>query len=307
MAAIPSGTRVAGTPVALTSPAESARWRRFYARYSAHLGFGAAFVVVLLGWLERDARYLNAGSGAGLALGIVGLACMLAQLLYPLRKRFRILAFLGPLKHWFRSHMLIGTAGPIAALYHCNFTPGSVNSAVALYSALLVAGSGFIGRYIYSKIHQSLYGRRTTLQELLGRVAAAKAADSRIAQFIPELSKRLAQVDQAVLKPPSGLVACVALPFRLAVITRVERWRLTRFVHRRLLVESVCSALLGQHRHGFEKVTRRYIGAHLNAVRNVAEFIAYQRLFALWHVVHRPFFVILLIALAIHLYAVYEY
>jgi len=307
MAAIPSGTRVARNPVALTPPTEQEGWRQFYERYGARLGFGAAFVVLLLGWLERDSRHLNAGAGFGLALGIVALVGMLAQLLYPLRKRVRALAFLGPVKHWFRSHMLIGTVAPIAALYHCNFTPGSVNSAIALYSALLVAGSGFIGRYIYTKIHQGLYGRRTTLQELLGRVAAAKAADSRIAQFVPELVKRLAEVDRAVLKPPAGLVACVALPFRLAVITRLERWKLARFVHRRLLVESVCSSLLWQHRRGFEKVTRQYIGTHLHAVRRVSEFIAYQRLFALWHVVHRPFFGILLIALAIHVYAVYRY
>ena len=60
--------------------------------------------------------------------------------------------------------MVLGTLGPLAALYHCNFTTGSVNSRVALYAALLVAGSGFVGRYIYSKIHLGLYGRRTDLE-----------------------------------------------------------------------------------------------------------------------------------------------
>ena len=252
-------------------------------------------------------RDLDAGAGLGLALGILALCCMLAQLLYPLRKRFRSLTFLGPVKHWFRSHMIIGTVGPLAALYHCNFTPGSVNSEVALYSALLVAGSGFVGRYIYSKIHQGLYGRRTTLQELLGRVVAAKPSDPRIATFVPDLSQRLAEFDQAVLKPPASLLACTVLPLRLAWITRIERWKLMRFVRRRLLVESVCSPVLAQHRKGFQKITRHYIATHLRAVRRVSEFVAYQRLFALWHVVHRPFFVVLLLALAIHVYAVYRY
>jgi hypothetical protein len=262
---------------------------------------------VVIGWLGRDGRDLNAGVGVGLALGVLALACMLAQLLYPLRKRFHALAFLGPVKHWFRSHMIIGTLGPLAALYHCNFMPGSVNSRVALYSALVVAGSGFIGRYIYSKIHQGLYGRRTTLQELLARVVAAKPSDPRIATFVPDLSRRLAEFDQAVLRPPASLLSCTVLPLRLAWITRAERWKLMRFVRRRLLVESVCSPVIAQHRKGFEKITRHYVATHLRAVRRVAEFVAYQRLFALWHVLHRPFFVILLIALAIHVYAVYRY
>ena len=67
------------------------------------------------------------------------------------------------------------------------------------------------------------------------------------------------------------------------------------------------SPVLAQHRKGFEKITRQYVATHLRAVRRVSEFIAYQRLFALWHVVHRPFFALLLVALAIHLYAVYRY
>ena len=307
MATIPSGIRAVRNPKHLTPPAEPAAWRGFYERFGARLGFGAAFAAVLVGWVGRDGRALNAGKGVGLALGMLALACMLAQLLYPLRKRFRSLAFLGPVRHWFRSHMVIGTVGPLAALYHCNFSPGAFNSRVALYSALLVAASGFVGRYIYAKIHQGLYGRRTTLQELLARVAAARPTDPRIAKFVPELSERLAAFDRTVLKPPASLAACAVLPLKLALITRLQRFALLRFVHRRLLVESMCSPWVAQHRKGFERITRQHVAAHLRAVRRVAEFIAYQRLFALWHVVHRPFFGILLVALAVHLYAVYRY
>jgi len=307
MATIPSSVRAVRTPRDLTPLAEPAAWRAVYERHGARLGFGAAFAAVLLGWWGRDIRLLNAGTGLGLALGILALACMLAQLLYPLRKRFKSLTFLGPVKHWFRSHMIIGTVGPLAALYHCNFSPGAFNSRVALYSALLVAASGFVGRYIYTKIHQGLYGRRTTLQELLARVAAARPTDPRIAKFVPELSERLAAFDRTVLKPPASLAACMVLPFKLALITRLESFALRRFVHRRLLVESVCSPWLAQHRQGFEKITRLHLALRLRAVRRVAEFIAYQRLFALWHVVHRPFFGLLLVALAVHVYAVYRY
>src|SRR6185295_6123670 len=140
-------------------------WRRAYERFGAHIGFGTAGVVLLVGWLNRDVRAWRAGDAFGYSLGVVALACMLLLLMYPLRKRLRFLSFLGATKHWFRTHMILGTSGPLLALYHCNFTIGSFNSRVALVSALLVACSGFIGRYIYSKIHVGLYGRRTDLKE----------------------------------------------------------------------------------------------------------------------------------------------
>jgi len=64
---------------------------------------------------------------------------------------------------------------------------------------------------------------------------------------------------------------------------------------------------LRQYGASLERITREYIASHLRQVRRVAEFVAYQRLFALWHVVHRPFFAILVIAVVIHVIAVHRY
>jgi hypothetical protein len=94
---------------------------------------------------------------------------------------------------------------------------------------------------------------------------------------------------------------------RLAVITRLEQWRLIAFARRELRVESLRSARLRRYGPSLERITREYIANHLRQVRRVAEFVAYQRLFALWHVVHRPFFVILVLAAAIHVVAVHSY
>jgi hypothetical protein len=257
--------------------------------------------------MTRDASTLDAGRGLGYALGIAAISCMLLLLVYPLRKRLKFLAFLGATKTWFRTHMILGTLGPLAALYHCNFTTGAVNSRVALACALVVAGSGFVGRYIYSKIHHGLYGRRANLQELLARVSLAAPTAARVAAFVPELTARLGAFDRTVLTPPRGLLGCVALPLRLAVVTRVEYWSLLRFTRRRLLVESLCSARTRQHALTLERITRHYITDHLRQVRCVAEFVAYQRLFALWHVIHRPFFFLMLVTVSIHVFAVHYY
>jgi hypothetical protein len=301
MAAVPSRT------VAAQQIDERGLTTQILARFGAHIGFGAAALAALLGWALREHRIFDADSGVGYVLGIVAVASMAALLAYPLRKRFAFLKFLGPTKNWFRTHMALGTLGPLAALYHCNFTTGSVNSRIALYAALLVAGSGFIGRYIYSKVHLGLYGRRADLKELLARIEVAAPAAARAAEFVPELTRRLLEFDRTVLVPPSSVFQCALLPLRLAVVTRLEYLKLIAFARRELAAESLRSERLHRYGPSLERITREYIAAHLKQVRRVAEFVAYQRLFALWHVVHRPFFVVLAVAAVIHVIAVHSY
>jgi len=307
MAAIPAELRSARHTTGAKPERERSAWLAFYERFGAHLGFGGAALLVGVGWASRGVHLFTAKSGLGYVLGYVAIGCMLALLMYPLRKRLKFLAFLGPTKNWFRTHMMLGTLGPLCALYHCNFSPGSVNSRVALFSALSVACSGFVGRYIYSKIHVGLYGRRATLKELLARVELAAPVASRAAQFVPELSQRLAEFDKAVLAAPAGLLASFVLPFRLALVTRLQYWKLMRFARRRLFVESMCSPRVKEHALRLEELTRDYVARHLREVRRVAEFTAYQRLFALWHVVHRPFFVVLLLSVGVHVFAVHYF
>jgi hypothetical protein len=300
MAAVPSR-------VVLDQQHEQSFGRQLVARFGAHIGFGAAALAVLLGWVYRERITLDADSGIGYFLGIVAVTSMTALLLYPLRKRLAFLKFLGPTKDWFRTHMVLGTLGPVAALYHCNFTTGSFNSRVALYAALLVAGSGFVGRYIYSKVHVGLYGRRADLKELLARIEVAAPAAARAAEFVPELTKRLVEFDRTVLVPPASLLQCAVLPLRLAVVTRLEYWRLIAFARREIAAESRRSDRLRRFGPSLMRITRDYIRNHLRQVRRVAEFVAYQRLFALWHVVHRPFFLVLAVAAVIHVIAVHTY
>ena len=282
-------------------------WARLYSRFGGYMGFGLAAFAVVIGWSGRDSRSLTAEEGIGYFLGIVALICMTILLVYPLRKRLRFLKFLGATKDWFRTHMILGTLVPLAAVYHCNYQLGSFNSRVALFSALIMTGSGFVGRLIYSKIHVGLYGRRATLSELLKRIDLAAPSAARVAQFVPELTKRIREFDKEVLVPPKSIFACMTLPIRLSVRTRRQQWKLMRFVRRRLRLEAMYSPLLSQHGKKLEKITRQYIATHLGQVRKVAAFTAYQRLFALWHSIHRPFFVVLFVTVFIHVFAVHYY
>ena len=126
----------------------------------------AVLAALYFGWLQRDSNYLSAEAGTGYILGIVGGSLMIILLLYPLSKRITLLTRLIPIRYWFGIHMFLGTVGPILILFHSNFQMGSINSSIALVSMLLVAGSGVIGRYIYTAIHHGLYGAALTLKEL---------------------------------------------------------------------------------------------------------------------------------------------
>ena len=80
-----------------------------------------------------------------------------------------------------------------------------------------------------------------------------------------------------------------------------------RYVRRTLARAAANSAVLKDHRHALARAALRYSDARLSAARRVAEFEGCARLFALWHVLHIPLFVMLLFAGIAHVIAVNVY
>jgi len=282
-------------------------WRDAIRQNLALVGFSSAGGLLVLGWLLRDFNLLSAEEGIGYLLGIVSVLCMLTLLLYPLRKKFKFLKFIGPLPKWFRNHMVLGVSAPIAALYHCNFQLGSLNSRIALFSALVVAGSGLIGRFIYSKIHRGLYGRKTNLKELLARVKVTSPGVGTLGTFLPELTERMTRFDKDVLVPPTSILDCLRLPIVLFVRTQLHYRKLMRFAKTSLNYQAQQSQEVAKHRKHLERAVRNHVREHLYHVRRVAEFTAYDRLFSLWHKLHFPFFVVLLVTVVVHVAVVHFY
>jgi hypothetical protein len=282
-------------------------WRQFYKDWGATFGMLLAAAAIAVGYFGRNSRRLFADEGLGYFLGIVGTFLILMLLLYPLRKRFRLLKNIGPVRNWFRVHMMLGGVGPLSVLYHSNFMMGSVNSTAALVSMLLVSGSGLVGRFLYSKIHHGLYGRRTNLKELLASVKLSTKEAGGAAQFVPHLMTQVAEFDRQVLKPPQSVLESIVLPVKLIFKTRTGYRRITAFVSEQLDEQSVVSPAVAKHRDRLEAAVRRFVKEHLRRVRKVAAFAAYERLFSLWHDIHRPFFYLLLITAIVHVVAVHTY
>ena len=56
-----------------------------------------------------------------------------------------------------------------------------------------------------------------------------------------------------------------------------------------------------------EKRARKLVARYLDAVVSVAQYTAYERVFALWHLAHLPFVYLLVISAVVHVIAVHAY
>jgi len=263
--------------------------------------------LITLGWLLRDQKFVNPEAGIGYWLGITGGSFMLLLLLYPLRKRIRILHALGPTKHWFRLHMILGLIGPLLILYHCNFTLGSFNSRVAMYCMLLVAGSGVIGRHFYARIHRGLYGRKTSLHELQQDLADSLEKSHGLSKLMPRLVQRLdklsAELQGGGIRGTLGMRRSLHWTF-----THVfTRWSLLLTARRELKAAAKQSDTVAKNYRRLRRTAANYIRDYTVQTGRVAQFSLYERLFALWHVFHLPIFFMMVLSALVHVLAVHMY
>jgi hypothetical protein len=269
--------------------------------------FVGAALVLIIGIQLPVAHYLSPKSGLGYAIGIVGGALILSQLLYAVRKRVPSLRFMGSVQGWFQTHMILGIVGPMCILIHCGFTLGATNSNIALFSMLTVSGSGIFGRYFYSKIHHGLYGRKATLTELQERAQDLRERATKIL-MMPELANLLEEEERRLLAV--GDWGPALMPFAPMVIGfrySSGRSRLRRYVRAAIRVTAARHKAVAKQSDRFERVAFDYVSRRMKVTREVVEFRIYERLFSVWHVLHMPLFLMLIAAGIVHVISVHVY
>jgi len=276
-------------------------------RSAATVGFMCAAFAIYVGWMFREGRMIDPGEGIGYMLGIAGAVPMVLLLLYSFRKRLRFMRYFGATKYWFRVHMMFGVIGPVIILYHSNFQVGSLNSQVALFCTLLVAASGIVGRYLYTRIHHGLYGRKASLRELTEQLSTSSAHLSSRNVFIDDIRGDLAELSAQALMPPDSVWESICRPVVMGIRTRWLYYRMSWAVRRKLIARSVHSPIVAQHRDRLTQTTQKFLRQHLRRTRQVSQFSAYERLFSLWHIIHVPFFCMMVISAVVHVVAVHMY
>jgi len=265
------------------------------------------FLVLLLSWVANRQGYYTPGSDVGYYLGVAGGIMMLTLLLYPLRKHFSFLQPLGAIRHWFKLHMLFGILGPLLIIIHSAFGIGSLNAGVAMACMLLVAGSGVIGRFIYTRIHHGLYGRRATLQEMQADLGIHTNEVRSKFHFAPPVEARLKEFGELAHTPPSGILASSWQFMTLSLKARYVRRQSMREVRRVLRAHASKRQWDREKLHLRLTTADHMIRSYLESVRHAAQFTAYERLFSLWHILHVPFVFMLVISGVVHVIAVHMY
>lgn len=254
----------------------------------------AVFLAIAWGWIHRGDASVDPEHGLGYALGIIGGSMMLLLLAYPLRKRARPASRApGTVGFWFRLHMLLGLAGPLAIMYHSRFSWGSLNSAVALGAMIIVASSGLIGRFLYSRVHRGYSDRKLELRSLKEDMDALLLKFEHRGVPREEILARLAPFEQRAVTAGKDFWSSAKAVVGLGFSSR----RAQRELGRSLEVQSIRAS------ENVRQVARDYF----ETVRRAAEFAFYDRLLRLWHLLHLPLFFLLVAAAILHVVAVHMY
>lgn len=93
----------------------------------------------------------------GHGIGIIGFLLMLmTETLYSLRKRSRSVKW-GRMSTWLQVHIFMGLVGPFMVLLHSSWKFNGLAGVTTLLTVIIVI-SGFIGRYIFTRIPRTLDG-----------------------------------------------------------------------------------------------------------------------------------------------------
>jgi hypothetical protein len=117
-----------------------------------------------------------AGGFFGHMIGVLGFVLMLfTETLYSLRKRSRSARW-GRMANWLQFHIFTGIVGPFMVLLHTSWKFNGLAGITLLLTGVIVF-SGFIGRYIYTRIPRTADGIEDP--GLVGVMQASALANAR--------------------------------------------------------------------------------------------------------------------------------
>ncbi len=238
---------------------------------------------------HEDYRALRPAGNLGIVFGYVGSAMMILMLTYSLRKRTKALGKKISLRSWLRLHIYLGVCGPLFIILHSSFKVQGL-IAVAFWSMIAVALSGFVGRYLYQLIPRNQEGDELTMTEIdkqmqmTTKVLREKygLAPEQLAQ-LETMAKRMISTEGSFVKLLIGAI--------VADLTRP-------LLGRRLMKEM---------RRSFTSVDRglkdlvRLALERASLARHIEMLDRTREVFHYWHVIHKPFAIIMYLIMGVHI------
>ena len=235
----------------------------------------------------------------GINLGILGTILFLIIFLYAFRKIIPALGRMGTAKHWMDFHIICGVTAPIIIAFHASFKFNNI-AGVAFWIMLAVALSGIAGRYLYAQIPQSLNAAKTSFQELeANEDALADALKRQTVLSEAKIARIFAMPTAEEIRKSSLLVTLgnmilldVRRPFQIAAVRR----QAATFGQ---LLRSV-GGLFPTGNDDIEIVVR-LVRKKASLSKRILFLDQAERVFHLWHVIHRPFSYAFAVLAVIHI------
>jgi hypothetical protein len=234
---------------------------------------------------------LRPSGDIGQSFGVLALALLLFLWIYPFRRMLGNARGLGSVAGWLRIHTFAGMAIPLVAAVHAGWRfTGLIG--LGYLAMLIVSLSGYIGRYLYTRIPRSRTGIELTRDEIAGRRRA----------LITEIADRLQRTPQEVERALEAAARTAPVVGTLGTLRRllsddVARWRAAGALRREW----------GASRPGARSVDSKTLRQAVRLARDEIRLAqqarileATQRVFRYWHVAHRPVAITGLIAVLIH-------
>jgi hypothetical protein len=234
-------------------------------------------------------RVLRPAGLLGHTFGVVGSAFMIFMLSYTLRKRLKIMRSLGALNRWLDIHIYFGIMGPLLVILHTSFkVQGLV--AVSFWSMIAVATSGIFGRYLYLQIPRNIVGDEIDMKELEQTDKQYALQLKQEFGLSDDIIGRLAESDTIKIAEGSGAIK--------VLYTVLKEDALRPFKTRRRHVEH--AELKNIPVETRKKIVRI---AHRRSLltRRVLLLNHMQQMFHYWHVIHKPFAIIMYAIMVIHI------
>ena len=299
----------------MTSPTQKAisnvsqRWKKRSGQLFFSTWMGSAAILIVWGFMVRDQDYVSPERGLGYWLGITGGSMFLLLLTYSMRKRWRTMRKLFTVRFWFQLHMTLGVVGTLLVLFHSNFSLGSLNSNLALFSVLIVSASGLAGRFLYTRIHYGLYGKKIHLQQAWKDFQTLKIELTEFAITQKQklvMEKLFAAMEELIVKqkdnPNIGFIrlyfyhrkAQKVVAAMAEFMRRLEAYHLYRpDSHYKMTV--------------VHRTLQRDCAILLSILGKLPSLLMFEKLFSFWHVVHIPVFMVMIITAVTHVVVVHMY
>jgi len=234
---------------------------------------------------------LKPSGTVGQSAGIAAFVIFLFLWLYPLRKRWKSLAFTGAIGKWLDVHVTAALVLPLLLMIHAAWRADGLIG-LGFVSLMIVWASGIVGRYLYTRIPRARSGMELTREE----VAAQRK------ELIDEIARTSGlardQVEATLdVVPDAASHRGILAVFWALLANDVRRWRMTRELGKRWQALAPADHPVTARRL---KECVRLASREIELSQQARMLEATQQVFKWWHVAHRPFAMTALIAVVIH-------